>query len=340
LSLPYGAGRDRLLHVPTRTVDLKRWLFCILAYIKLSAPRLRIPTMKLAVLFASANLAGLALAFAGAILTIVYGLPNLDVLNEGSYVATETTERFRRYQRRSQLGLCLIATGFALQLPSAASAFNDSPATGPVCVADVSALVSICKDIALAIAGAVTATVAWKGLNNWLRELRGRTRFDAALSLMRAAYALRETVANCRAPLIVAGEFPAEYRESRSLGRETRWDDKVRAYAHVFAARWSSVGAAMTEFETRSLEAEAIWGGDVRPLTRELVDCILMLNAATESYMDDLRSEGENFKADREFGRKVRSEVFASRGATDNELTNRITKALEALEKFARPSLR
>jgi hypothetical protein len=189
-------------------------------------------------------------------------------------------------------------------------------------------------------AGAVTATVAWKGLNNWLRELRGRTRFDAALSLMRAAYALREAVANFRAPLIVAGEFSAEYRESRSLGRETRWDDKVRAYAHVFAARWSPVGAAMTEFETRSLEVEAIWGGDVRPLTRELVDCVVILNAATESYMDDLRSEGENFKADREFGRKVRSEVFASRGATDNELTNRIAKALEALEKFARPSLR
>lgn len=296
--------------------------------------------MNLTELFAFANLAGLALAFAGAVLTIIYGLPNLDVLNEGSYMAMETAERARRYQRRSKLGLCLIAAGFVLQLPSAASAFKDSPATGPVRMADVSTLVSICKDIALAIAGAVTATVAWKGLNNWLRELRGRTRFDAALSLMRAAYALREAVANCRAPLIVAGEFPAEYRERQSLGRETRWDDKVRAYAHVFAARWSPVGAAMTEFETRSLEAEAIWGGDVRALTRELVDCVVILNAATESYMDDLRSEGENFTADREFGRKVRSEVFASRGATDNELTNRITKALEALEKFARPSLR
>jgi hypothetical protein len=77
----------------------------------------------------------------------------------------------------------------------------------------------------------------------------------------------------------------------------------------------------MTEFETRSLEAEAIWGGDVRPLTRELVDCVVMLNAAMESYVDDLRSEGENFKVDREFGRKVRSQVFASRGATDNEST-------------------
>jgi hypothetical protein len=35
--------------------------------------------------------------------------------------------------------------------------------------------------------------------------------------------------------------------------------------------------------------------------------------------MDDLRNEGDNFKADHEFGRKVRSEVFASRGATNNE---------------------
>ncbi|MBR8254338.1 hypothetical protein [Burkholderia ambifaria] len=296
--------------------------------------------MNLMVLFASANLAGLVLAFAGAVLTIIYGLPNLDVLNEGSYAAIETTERFRRYQRLSKFGLRLIATGFALQLPSAVSTFKDSPATGPMRMTDVSALVSICKDIALAIAGAVTATVAWKGLNNWLRELRGRTRFDAALSLMRSAYALREAVANCRAPLIVSGEFPREYRESRVVGSETRWAEEVRAYAHAFTARWSRIGAAMTEFETRSLEAEAIWGGDVRSLTRELVDCVVTLNAATESYMDDLRSEGENFKADREFARKVRSEVFASRGATDNELTNRITKALEALEKFSRPSLR
>ncbi|BDC45981.1 hypothetical protein [Paraburkholderia terrae] len=296
--------------------------------------------MNLTMLVAFANLAGLVLAFAGAILTVIYGLPSLDVLNEQSYLEMQATEGARRYQGRSKLGLCLIAAGFVLQLPSAASALSSSQATGPMRMADVSALVSICKDILLTIAGAVTATVAWKGLGNWLRELRGRTRFDAAKSLMRAAYALREAVANCRAPLIVAGEFPAEYNEGQPLGRETRRDDKMRAYAHVFAARWSPVSAALTEFETRSLEAEAIWGGDVRPLTRELGDCIVALNAATESFMDDLRNQGENFKADRDFGRKVRSEVFAPRGATDNELTNRITKALEALEKFARPSLR
>jgi hypothetical protein len=57
--------------------------------------------MTFTMLFAFANLAGLGLAFAGAVLTIIYGLPNLDVLNEQSYVAMEPTERARRYQRHS-----------------------------------------------------------------------------------------------------------------------------------------------------------------------------------------------------------------------------------------------
>ena len=47
-----------------------------------------------------------------------FGLPSIDVLNEGAYVATEVTSKMRRYSNLSRLGLAMIALGFMSQFIS------------------------------------------------------------------------------------------------------------------------------------------------------------------------------------------------------------------------------
>lgn len=59
---------------------------------------------------------GLLLGFVGAVLVVIFGLPSIPVLSDGSYVEIQVTPRMKRYTLLSRLGLTLIAIGFVLQL--------------------------------------------------------------------------------------------------------------------------------------------------------------------------------------------------------------------------------
>lgn len=203
---------------------------------------------------------------------------------------------------------------------------------------DTATIIGLVKDVILAGAALVTACVAARGVNSWLRELRGRTEFEAALALMRAAYRLREALFDCRAPLIPAAEFPegSKLREGEKADSDERW----RAYAHVLRERMSGVSTSMTEYDARALEAEAIWGKTAREATEPLRNDVGTLYAAIGSYLDDIAQEGEIFKADREFGKQVRSQVFASRIASNNELSNSIRSNIQRLEAVFGPHLK
>ncbi|RJF92667.1 hypothetical protein D3871_29235 [Noviherbaspirillum saxi] len=62
------------------------------------------------------NTIGLVLGFLGTVVVFFFGMPSVNVLNEGSYVAMEITPKMRLYSWISRLGLGLIAIGFACQL--------------------------------------------------------------------------------------------------------------------------------------------------------------------------------------------------------------------------------
>src|SRR5690606_35892700 len=116
---------------------------------------------------------------------------------------------------------------------------------------------SIVKDVVLACAGAITAFVAYSGLEKWHKELRGKANFEVARELIKSIYKLRDEVAYCRSPFIASAEFPESYRGS--LNSYTP-EERGQAWAHVYLKRWESVGEASRNFEAAILEAEALWG--------------------------------------------------------------------------------
>lgn len=155
--------------------------------------------------------------------------------------------------------------------------------------------------------------------------------------MAKAAYKLRDEITLCRGPFIRAAEFPEDYQ---SQAPNKSGEVRAGAYDHVFANRWRAVYAALQEFDTQTLEAEALWGQTIRTKTDALRTILSKLSAAIEAFIDNQASEGKSFEFDRELGKKARSEVFAASSDSTNPLSVELAVAVLAIENELRPHLR
>lgn len=200
-----------------------------------------------------------------------------------------------------------------------------------MCSIDWASFFSSLKDIAIAAAAVVTAFVAYVGLQKWREELRGKADFEVARAFARATYKVRDEIAICRAPLIRGAEYPPDYQPALP-GRPPDRAAEATALAYIFNNRWTPVIAALREFDTQRLEAEALWGPDVRKDAEEIHKCVSVVFVSMESIIDDARAGGAHFSEDKEFGRRTRSQAYASRSAKDNPLSNELEAAVSAIE--------
>ena len=191
------------------------------------------------------------------------------------------------------------------------------------------------KDILVGLAAVVTASVAVIGLTRWRTELRGKADFEAARALTRATYKVRDELAFFRSPFVRGSEFPPSYG---ATARRTS-QEEAEAWAYVYAARWKPVGVALQELDTQSLEAEALWGAAIRSKVDELRACVRELNVAAEAVIEDKAQGGQNFSTDPAFGKRMRATVSASSNDQTNELSQRISSAVQGVETLLRPHL-
>ena len=194
-------------------------------------------------------------------------------------------------------------------------------------------LISSLKDIALAIAAGVTAYVAITGLNRWQKELSGKATFEVARDLARKTYLLRDELKRCRSPFFAANEFP----EKPALGSSTTPDEDGKKWAHVYQGRWKPVQEAVQGFDAASLEAEALWGDEIRAKTDELRKCVVSLSVDIDAFISNKFSGGEDFK-DRDFGKEVEAGIWETK-PDKNQLSIRISSAIKGIEDVVRPHL-
>jgi hypothetical protein len=197
-------------------------------------------------------------------------------------------------------------------------------------------IIATIKDVILGVAAATTAIVAVIGLKNWSRELKGKAEFEVGRNLIRATYKLRDELQNCRSPFISAYEFPESNQRARG---ESSSQEEAQAWAHVYKNRWSPVWKVIQEFDSNTLEAEALWGKEIRTRTDQLRQCVKTLRAAIDAVISDKADGGEGFKRDREFAIKMRS-IVSALGDENNELSKKIATAIVAIEEQIRPHLR
>jgi len=201
----------------------------------------------------------------------------------------------------------------------------------------VTEIIGAVKDVLLGGAAVTTAVVAVKGLMGWRRELKGKAEFDAARGLAKATYKLRDTFYACRAPFIGAYEFPEGYQGA--LGRPAA-EEEAKAWGHVYKNRWAPVGSALQEFDACALEAESIWGPAIRQKTDAIRQCLRELNAAMQASLMDKAAGGEDFRADKDFGRQIRSALSSTGSDDKDDLTRKMQAAVAGVEDLVRPHLR
>jgi hypothetical protein len=197
--------------------------------------------------------------------------------------------------------------------------------------------ISVAKDILLGIAGATTAIVAVLGLRRWRQELEGKANFEVARNLIRATYRLREAIKICRAPFYSIYEFPEDYKGGPI---EPTAEKETRAWAHIYKNRWAPVWSALQDFDSNTLEAEALWGSAIRTKTDVIRSCVKELDMAIDAILRDKASGGGDFAGDKEYGEEMKQIAAGTSDDEKNELNQKIAKGIIGVEEELRRHLR
>ncbi|WP_250633506.1 hypothetical protein [Pinirhizobacter soli] len=189
----------------------------------------------------------------------------------------------------------------------------------------------------MAVAVIATATVAWKGLNRWKLEQAGKVGFDVARQLARATYRVRNTFNEARSPFVSAGEFPEGYNPMEKTD-----DKETKAWTHVLNKRFTPLREAALELQAVGLEAEVLWGDEVKTKISEITKCVTLLRFGMQEYVERI-AIGKEERAERKSGySKYADMVFCSTDDptdVENELTERLKKALGEMQELLKTHL-
>jgi len=198
--------------------------------------------------------------------------------------------------------------------------------------------IALLKDILSAISAIVITIVSLIGITTWKDQIKRKTEYELAQKYLRATYKVREAINWVRNPFETAGEKAEAIKEEKIEGDIYR-DNKKRARveAAVYQNRWKKVDEAVLEFNLISLEAEALWGGDVNKNNHHLLQCTSKLGLTISRYIDAIYHENSYSP---EFEQE-RSEIMYSipDGSAEDKFNAEITSSVKQIEDFVKPRL-
>jgi hypothetical protein len=197
-------------------------------------------------------------------------------------------------------------------------------------------IISISKDILLGSAAIITSGAAVMGLKRWKFEIKGRAEFEIARNLIRTTYKLREDIKNCRSSFTSSYEYPDGYRVP--LGKHTA-KEEAEAIAYIYKNRWEPIRLSLQEFDTHSLEAEVLWGKNIRIQTDTLRQCINELLVSIEDYISIKASDEHGIKNNDSLVKETYAVIFRGKN-NENEFSKRIFDSISEIEGTVKPHLK
>lgn len=199
--------------------------------------------------------------------------------------------------------------------------------------------VTLIKDVITGLSAFTAAVIAIMGLQEWKKQLKGKTEYELAQRLLRATYKVRESFAGVRNPFQSAAEIYNAMKDSNIEGDPIN-DPKTCAQSEgaVYEKRWQKVQEAFVELESISLEAEAIWGQTVRDNLKSLQTCASTLAINIKTHLQNIEKPPSNY--DREAEKKINDIIYGWPGNSENNtFSKEINSAVSKMENFLKPRL-
>jgi hypothetical protein len=204
----------------------------------------------------------------------------------------------------------------------------------------IQASATLVKDIVTGISAAIAAAVAVLGLQAWRKQLKGKTEYELAQRLLRAVYKLRDAIAWVRNPIQHAGEITQAFKEANIEG-DPNLDRKIHENPQgvVIDHRWKMVQETQAELQSISLEAETLWGQDIKEKLIFLNQCVVILFSNLQLHFLHLERPPRNYDPDAE--EKIEHIIYGGFDDPDeNSFSSKINKSVSQIEDFLRPHLK
>lgn len=190
---------------------------------------------------------------------------------------------------------------------------------------------SALRELALGVAAVVGAVVAWRGLDAWRHQLRGKTEYEVGLSLLRASFRVREGIALVRHPLLEASEMAAALETP-----ELHADQLPLGRTAAYEARWKVIAEAAAELDAARTEAEVLWGSVPADRVNVLKRLVGTLRWAVSTALSDQGKFEAQLSPEQ---RKDIRETMYSMPGTDS-FGDSVESAVRGIEEFVRRRLK
>lgn len=130
--------------------------------------------------------------------------------------------------------------------------------------------ITIIKDIVLISVAITGAIVAVKGLGTWKKQLTGKSEYELSRRILVSLFKYRDAIDGVRHPAMWVYEMPSPtVEEAKSMN-----DEQISFYgsSKAYQARWDKVQEQRTSLYTDLLEAEVIWGPELKDMFKVVYD--------------------------------------------------------------------
>ena len=200
-------------------------------------------------------------------------------------------------------------------------------------------LVVLLKDLILSGAVITGTVVAIKGLSTWQRQLKGQSEYDLSRRILVSLFKYRDTINGVRHPAMWTYEMPTPPDEdAKGMSR-----DQISFYStsKAYQARLDKVQNVRTNLYADLLEAEALWGDELKELFKVVFDLEHELFTSIRHYIELINPDTNEAskEAIRNIDKKRRDIMYDDLSDEGDEYKNDFKVGVENIEKYLKPKL-
>lgn len=198
---------------------------------------------------------------------------------------------------------------------------------------------TLLKDWVVSGAAITGAVVAVKGLGTWQRQLKGQSEYELSRRILVSVFKYRDSINGVRHPAMWAYEMP--YPSEDEVAKMS--SDQIRFYgtSKAYQARWDKVQTERTSLYADLLEAEAIWGTELKQLFKKVFDLEHELFTRIRHHIELINPDTSDAKKEAvaKIYNKSRDIMYDDLGEEPDEYKKDLISAIEQIEKYLKPKL-